>query len=767
MAVYNIRFYDADPIGIFTQTISGTSTWTGPAVALGKAAVDDPESGTEGITLDDDSAGGETATADVDLGGTISTGSTVDAEEVWTLQDTVTGEIFQVATFQVETGAASGYYTISEIPLVAGRDYTTLDFDSNPDVSAGDIAFDSTDYVAPEQVVTGTNGDDSIDASYTGDPENDRVDDGFAGGTDGNDNIIDAGAGNDTVEAGLGADSIIGGTGNDSLVGGDGADTLQGGPTSAPATQTEILDWSAEGADGTNVVAGFTQVTGDMEVAVSFTDDGNNNPTFLIETTDTAYVEGGELYDANSNLFLFGDGDGATSTATFDFSANGGAAVTGEAQNVSFRINDIDFFAGNHQDVITVTATNAAGDPVTVTLTPEGDDTVSGDTISAGGALDGPEDANGSVLVEIAGPVASISVSYSNALNGTQAIYLSDVVFDTIPAASYADDDILEGGAGADVLLGDLGDDRLDGGTGDDTLTGGAGNDIFVLSDGGGADVITDFDIGDDDSDGAYNDQLDLSGLTDAGGDPVSVSDITVSDDGSGNALLTFPNGETLVLQGIAPGSINTAQALMAAGVPCFTPGTAIRTPRGPVPVDYLRPGDLVETLDNGAQPLLWVGQRDLSPGTLQLAPRAKPILIPEGVLGNSAPLVVSPQHAMLLGPDQGLRAPALVRAKHLAEAPGPIRIAAGKKRVRYHHLFFAQHQIVWANGALTESFYPGPIALQTFTDAEAAITELFPLLKRRPAEEVYGPTAYPILKRREVLAQVRLGRGAHRVLAA
>ena len=38
--------------------------------------------------------------------------------------------------------------------------------------------------------------------------------------------------------------------------------------------------------------------------------------------------------------------------------------------------------------------------------------------------------------------------------------------------------------------------------------------------------------------------------------------------------------------------------------VPCFTPGTQILTPNGYVFVETLQDGDLIETRDNGAQPV-------------------------------------------------------------------------------------------------------------------------------------------------------------------
>jgi len=71
-------------------------------------------------------------------------------------------------------------------------------------------------------------------------------------------------------------------------------------------------------------------------------------------------------------------------------------------------------------------------------------------------------------------------------------------------------DDVLSGEDGHDDLAGGSAADRLDGGVNDDFLTGGTGDDTFVMSDGGGMDTITDFDMGDADANGFTNDQLDL-----------------------------------------------------------------------------------------------------------------------------------------------------------------------------------------------------------------------------------------------------------------
>lgn len=58
--------------------------------------------------------------------------------------------------------------------------------------------------------------------------------------------------------------------------------------------------------------------------------------------------------------------------------------------------------------------------------------------------------------------------------------------------------DILDGGAGNDVLTGGNHNDTLNGGAGNDVLTGGNHNDVFLFTETGGADRITDFARGQD-----------------------------------------------------------------------------------------------------------------------------------------------------------------------------------------------------------------------------------------------------------------------------
>ncbi|WP_425093953.1 Hint domain-containing protein [Tropicimonas sp. S265A] len=187
-------------------------------------------------------------------------------------------------------------------------------------------------------------------------------------------------------------------------------------------------------------------------------------------------------------------------------------------------------------------------------------------------------------------------------------------------------------------------------------------------------------------------------------------------------------------------------------GVICFTTGTLIDTPHGPRPVEDLVAGDLVTTLDNGSQPLAWVGAR-----TVVAQGDLAPVVVTRGVLGALRDTAVSPQHRMLVRVWQAEmlfgEAEVLVPAIGLVNGETVYRRTGGE--VRYHHLLFDTHQIVRADGAWSESFHPGPVGVSTLARAtREEVLRLFPELRCNP--DAYGPAARPGLRVREaaVLAE-------------
>ncbi len=188
-----------------------------------------------------------------------------------------------------------------------------------------------------------------------------------------------------------------------------------------------------------------------------------------------------------------------------------------------------------------------------------------------------------------------------------------------------------------------------------------------------------------------------------------------------------------------------------AGGVICFTPGTRIETPHGPRRVEDLREGDLVQTKDNGAQDILWIGSRRMTGARLFAMPRLRPVRIRAGALGIGRPdeeLIVSPEHRMVVRGDVARALfnidEVLVRAKDMVNGRNVVTDSQ-LREVTYVHLLLPAHQVVWANGVETESFHPANTAISTLgaQDRER-------LLRMFPAFE-YSPHSYGDYARRNL----------------
>nr|WP_111300401.1 Hint domain-containing protein [Paracoccus saliphilus] len=485
---------------------------------------------------------------------------------------------------------------------------------------------------------------------------------------------------NDALNGGGGNDTLSGELGQDTLVGGTGNDQLSGG------TGNDHLD----GGDGNDTLNG---------------DDGDDN---LYGGTGEDLLNGG-----SGNDYLHGGAGHDT--------LNGGAGhdtLVGDLGNdvLNGGLDNDHLDGGDGNDTLI------------------GDD--GGDYLFGGGAEDSLSGGAGA--------------DYMDGGDG----------HDTLSGGTGADtllgglgDDLLDGGADDDVVDGGGGNDTLTGGSGTDRLSGGAGDDVFTYTADGSIDTITDFNAGNtgalNDGNTTNNDFIDLSryydnlsqlqadvlddgilnqsNATDKSGNPVSY-------DGKDSLLVNGSGG--IIFDGMLPADFTNDNT----GVPCFARGTMILTPDGCVAVQDLRRGDLVLTLDAGAQPVLWIGHRALSAAELAARPRLRPVRIPAGALGDGLPLralTVSPQHRVLVrsriakrmfGQDE-----VLVAAKHLVGSCG-IEVIEDGARIEYWHFMFDRHQVVSSEGAMTESLFTGAEALASVgREAVQEIMELFPQLIDRP----------------------------------
>lgn len=158
----------------------------------------------------------------------------------------------------------------------------------------------------------------------------------------------------------------------------------------------------------------------------------------------------------------------------------------------------------------------------------------------------------------------------------------------------------------------------------------------------------------------------------------------------------------------------------------CFVRGTRIETDCGEIEVQNITEAALVRTADHGFQPVRRVLSKRVD-ATGGLAP----VRIAAGVLGNTRDLLVSPHHRMVVS---GWQAELLTGEPEVLVAAG--LLATGNDRihrqpmeqVEYIHLLFDRHEIIFAEGAATESYHPlSHDAAERAPATQAELLALFP----------------------------------------
>lgn len=202
----------------------------------------------------------------------------------------------------------------------------------------------------------------------------------------------------------------------------------------------------------------------------------------------------------------------------------------------------------------------------------------------------------------------------------------------------------------------------------------------------------------------------------------------TVTDNNHPGYTITF-NDEEITSIGIiqraeSPGTANGIGVGINATPVCFTSGTLIDTPTGKTDVDDLKVGDEVVTFSGINSTIRWISKQkyDLTaPGNL--TEKRRPVRIMAGALGGGLPqrdLLVSRQHRMLISSDAAERLTGerdvLIAAAKLVQLPG-IYVDDSVESVEYVHFVCDEHEIIFAEGAASETLYPGPQAFASLTE--------------------------------------------------
>jgi O-antigen biosynthesis protein len=198
-------------------------------------------------------------------------------------------------------------------------------------------------------------------------------------------------------------------------------------------------------------------------------------------------------------------------------------------------------------------------------------------------------------------------------------------------------------------------------------------------------------------------------------GDTIDIPNVTAAQvqqhfsfTGGSGATLTTPSDGTLQFTGnftgegfqFTPIDNGAGTEITIHSAACYRVGTLIRTPHGEASIETLRIGDWVMTVSGAPRPIRWIGRRTYSGPIASGNGQVLPILFRAGSLGERLPqrdLWVSPGHAMWV---DGM----LIPARALVNGTSIVQEKAVDE-VTYIHIEFNTHDVIYAEGAPSESF--------------------------------------------------------------
>lgn len=330
-------------------------------------------------------------------------------------------------------------------------DYGTVDF-----VTTAAATTAPTYSASGDGTVMGTSGDDLIDSGYT-DTDGDVVDGGDGTGTLGHEDVISAGAGNDSVTAGLEDDIVYGGGGNDTIDGGSGNDVLYGDTDPNELAMSPVSITTSNYTDTAN---GFTVTAQNVVGGALNSADVSNIGTFA-----GSFGASGTVSDSDSGVdsqIAYDKASGLSENLTvdFDYPIDELSFTTLSLQTAAFgEVGHYALYNGGSL-VYESDFTDSTG---------TGDDTI---TVSGHGDFD---------------QIVFTALIQTDLTDGSD-YGISDITFVPSFPEPMPGNDSIDGGDGDDLIYGEAGSDTLTGGAGDDTLAGGTGNDTL---DGGAIPVVT------------------------------------------------------------------------------------------------------------------------------------------------------------------------------------------------------------------------------------------------------------------------------------
>lgn len=166
-----------------------------------------------------------------------------------------------------------------------------------------------------------------------------------------------------------------------------------------------------------------------------------------------------------------------------------------------------------------------------------------------------------------------------------------------------------------------------------------------------------------------------------------------------------------------------------------FARGTLIGAPTGPIAIEDLMPGDMIDTVDGGQQKVIWIGSTTYVPA--QSAPATTLTRLTrlfadgDGGPGALGDLLLGPAARLLqtraaLEQAIGVRS-VLTPARDLEDGHWAVQITPPSP-VRLFHLRLASHAVIYAAGRPAETYHPGRGIEETLGEnARSLFLSLFP----------------------------------------
>ena len=141
------------------------------------------------------------------------------------------------------------------------------------------------------------------------------------------------------------------------------------------------------------------------------------------------------------------------------------------------------------------------------------------------------------------------------------------------------------------------------------------------------------------------------------------------------------------------------ADGIIGFKLTCFAEGTAIRTPAGDVPVEWLRNGDHARTVTGEVRRIEWIGYRAIDCARHPQPETVLPVRIAAHAFGSGLPerdLYLSPDHALYL---DGV----LIPVKYFIEGQNIRQV--DRANLTYYHIELSSQDVILAEGLPVETY--------------------------------------------------------------